>query len=290
MRETMNLLHAAIPANIEVRESIEQNAGAVLADPTQLHQVVMNLCTNARWAMREQGAGVLEVKLDRLKLTEPTSELAAGDYVRLTVSDDGCGMDATTRERIFEPYFTTRPMAEGSGLGLAVVHGIVSGLGGTVLVRSVVGAGSSFEVFLPRSAAPTAVEHPPVRESPKGTERVLFVDDEPALAEVCERMLASLGYRVTAMTSAPDALELFRKDPNGFDLVITDQSMPRMTGLALAEGILSIRADARVVICTGYSDVLDESRALEAGARMLLMKPLDFATLASSVRRALDTD
>jgi PAS domain S-box-containing protein len=288
VRETMNLLRAAIPANIEVRESIEQNAGAVLADPTQLHQVLMNLCTNARWAMREQASGVLEVKLDRLKLTEPTSELAAGDYVRLTVSDDGCGMDTATRERIFEPYFTTRPMSEGSGLGLAVVHGIVSGLGGTVLVRSVVGAGSAFEVFLPRMAAPPADERPPSLELPKGTERILFVDDEPAVTAVCERMLASLGYRVTATTSASDALELFRKDPNAFDLVITDQSMPRLTGLALTEGILSIRADACVLICTGYSDVLDESKALEVGARMLLMKPLELATLASAVRRALE--
>ena len=290
VRETMKLLRATIPANIEVRESIGQNVGAVLADPTQLHQVLMNLCTNARWALREQASGVLEVKLDRLKLTTPTSELATGDYVRLTVSDDGCGMDAATRERIFEPYFTTRPMTEGSGLGLAVVHGIVSALGGTVLVRSTVGAGTVFEVLLPRMAAPAAAERTHTGEPPRGKERVLFVDDEPAVTEVCERMLASLGYRVTATTSASDALELFRKDPKAFDLVITDQSMPRMTGSALTREILSIRADACVVICTGYSDMLDETKALDVGARMLLMKPLQLAGLANAVRRALVRD
>jgi signal transduction histidine kinase/ActR/RegA family two-component response regulator len=292
VKETVKLLRATLPATIEIREHIIPSSGRVLADPAQLHQILMNLCMNARYALRENG-GLLEVRLDRATVDavpgKVPAEIAAGEYVRLTVRDTGSGMDEATLQRIFEPYFTTKPVGEGSGLGLAVVHGIVAALGGAVSAQSKPGAGSTFEVYLPEVRGARRSESPNLATIPEGTERILLVDDEAAVAEAGKQLLEALGYRVTAVNDSGEALELFRADPEGFDLVVTDQTLPRMTGETLTRELLKISPGLPVILCTGYSDVLDEAKAKASGALEYLMKPMDIRALAEAVRRALDS-
>jgi CheY-like chemotaxis protein len=293
VKEALKLLRASIPTTIDIREDVDPHCGSVLADPSQIHQVLMNLCTNASHAMRGSD-GVLGIKLDcaevgRRSATGP-EDLAEGQYVRLTVSDTGPGMDSVTKERIFEPYFTTKSVGEGSGLGLSVVHGIVSGYGGAITVESRPGEGTTFAVYFPRFSRPsTPLPAKPASNPPQGRETVLFVDDEPSNAAAGEMMLTELGYQVTAVTSSLEALATFRLDSGGFDIVVTDQTLPQMTGAELAKEMLSIRSDLPIIICTGYSDVLDEARAKRIGAKALLMKPLNLQVLAESLRSALDS-
>jgi CheY-like chemotaxis protein len=241
--------------------------------------------------MRDAG-GVLEVSLERAEVEARSGSApagpAAGSFVRLTVRDTGSGMDAVVRQRIFEPYFTTKPVGEGSGLGLAVVHGIVTGLGGVIAVESEPGRGTTFEVLLPRLEGgdePAVAAEVPL---PGGNERVLVVDDEDAVVDASRRMLEALGYRVTATTDSEDALARFRAEPSAFDLVLTDHTMPRLTGLELTRQLLAIRPALPVVLCTGYSDRVDEGKAKDAGARGLLLKPLGLRLLAEATRQALD--
>jgi PAS domain S-box-containing protein len=289
--EVLKFLRASMPATIEIREEIDPDSGQIMGDQNQMHQVVMNLCTNAHHAMREEG-GILEVKLDRIVVDQNSAAvplgLAKGSYVRLSVSDTGIGMDAATKERIFEPYFTTKGKDEGTGLGMAVVHGIVKGHGGTIAVESTRGKGSTFTIYLPRIEAAEGRERAEGSLPPRGTEKVLFVDDEGPLARLGQKMLEKLGYRVDVTTSSADALERVRSDPKGWDLVITDQTMAGLTGSKLAAEILSIRPDLPIIICTGYSDVMDKAKAEKIGVKDYLMKPLNQVTLARSVRRALD--
>jgi PAS domain S-box-containing protein len=285
LKEVVKLLRATLPSTIEIQEDLDPNCSQVVADPSQLHQVVMNLCTNAYQAMRSSG-GCLEVAVHDVQLTLP-GERDEGTYVQLTVRDTGCGMPAEVRKRIFEPYFTTREIGEGTGMGLAVVHGIVTSLGGNVAVESVPGTGSTFRVCLPvrqrvgdeRASAPAAVQ---------GTgERVLFVDDEEVLARLGEEMLATLGYRGVATSSSEEALRRFREDPEAFDCVITDQTLPHMTGAELARELLALRPGLPVVLCTGHSELIDEQGARELGIRQFLLKPLDLKQLAAAVAAAL---
>ena len=291
VKEVLSLLRSTLPSTIEIREDAA-SSGMILGDSTQIHQVIMNLCTNAYHAMRETG-GVLEVGLKEMTLDSEMMrqypDLVPGNYVRLTVSDTGCGMTPEVVSRIFDPYYTTKIEDEGTGLGLAVVHGIVTNHGGTITVYSELGKGSVFHVYFPlierASITPEDFqEGPPVT----GDERILFVDDEPVLANLAKQMLQKLGYKVVTRTSGVDALELFRNRPEVFDLVITDMTMPRMTGAELAKELMQIRPDIPVILCTGFSYSMSEAKAKAIGIREFAMKPIVMRDVAAVVRKVLD--
>jgi PAS domain S-box-containing protein len=290
VKETLKLLRASLPSTIEIRRDISDKAGAVLGDPTQLHQILMNLCTNAAHAMRPKG-GVLEIRLTSAELHAETAknyeDLEEGKYVKLTVADTGHGMGQATLKRIFDPYFTTKEVGEGTGLGLAVVHGIVKRHRGAVKVFSDPGKGTTFEILFPKIDTPLEETTRVRREVPTGTERILFVDDEQSLTELGLKMLSRLGYQVTTKTNSLEALELFRSQSDAFDLVITDQTMPRMTGFDLTAKLQQIRRDIPIILCTGYSDTIDEKKANEMGIRAFIMKPIDRLKIAEAIRRAL---
>ncbi|MFZ5452553.1 MAG: PAS domain S-box protein [Thermodesulfobacteriota bacterium] len=291
LHEVLNLIRISLPTTIEINTRINDERGTVLADPTQIHQVIMNLCTNAYQAMQKRG-GVLEVSLDSEEVDEAKAglspQLAPGSYLRLVVKDNGHGIEPQVLERIFDPYFTTKKPGEGTGLGLAVVHGIISGLGGAILVDSKPGEGSSFQVYLPRleNGASSQIE----KELPPtpGQERILYVEDERQVAEVGRRLLTHLGYQVTVLTNSRAALELFHSHPQEFDLVITDLTMPQMTGLDLAADFIKVRPDLPIILCSGYSETVSPDAARQLGIREFLSKPVTFANLARAVRRALD--
>jgi PAS domain S-box-containing protein len=285
VKEVLKLLRATLPSTIEIVEDCAPGTSQVVADPSQLHQVVMNLCTNAYQAMRDRG-GRLTVGLGDVPPDSGGGEAGAG-FVQLTVADTGCGMSAAVRERVFEPYFTTRPRGEGTGMGLAVVHDIITDLGGRVEVESEPDRGSTFRVLLPAWVRPPAVADTEARLPRGGGERILFVDDEAALARLGEKMLGSLGYRATATTSSVEALERFRAEPEGFDCVITDQTLPRMTGAGLAAELLRLRPDLPVILCTGHSELIDERGARQLGVREFLLKPLELKDLARAVAGVL---
>ncbi|MFZ5775233.1 MAG: ATP-binding protein [Thermodesulfobacteriota bacterium] len=288
IKEALKLLRASLPANIEISQDIAPQCGAVLADPTQIHQVIMNLCTNAWHAMQQQG-GTLRISLAEAPPSSLPGGLPSGDYLRLTVEDTGCGMDAATLERIFEPYFTTKESGKGTGLGLAVTHGIVRGHGGQISVTSTVGKGSTFSVFLPLhkqllpESQPTQ-EH----EVQGGHERVLVVDDEPEIAELLALFLEKHGYQVTALHDSIAAWEWFHANPDGVDLVITDMAMPRLTGLDLSRRLLEKRPALPIILCTGYSEVINEASAKQHGLSAFFLKPFEELDLVSLVRRVLD--
>jgi PAS domain S-box-containing protein len=289
--ETLKLLRSSFPATIEIRTRLTTTA-PVLADFTHIEQVIMNLCTNAYHAMREQG-GVLEVRLEELMLDDEAfahqMDISLGPYLSLTVLDTGCGMDKAVRDRIFEPYFTTKRTGEGTGIGLTVVHGIVKSYGGAITVESEPGRGSIFQVLLPRlKGAVVEEEHKKVVLPPRGTERILFVDDEPALVNIGRRMLEGLGYEVVTSTSGIETLSTFRRQPENFDLVITDMTMPKMTGDRLAIELLGIRPGIPIILCTGFSERITGEKAKEIGIRKFVMKPLLMNDLADVVREVLD--
>ena len=290
--EALKLLRASLPTTIEIRQHIVSATDVALADPIEIHQVLVNLCTNAAHAMEERG-GVLEVRLDEMTVDSDAAaalaELTPGPYLRLTVSDNGHGMDATTLERIFDPYFTTKELGRSTGLGLTVVHGIVKRHQGAITVNSEPGVGTSFHAYFPKAESGTAKEFNAAEKSIlKGTERILFVDDEETLVEMEKSMLDWLGYKVSATTSSVEALELFRTQPNRFDIVITDYTMPHMTGVDLAKEMLRIRPDIPVILCTGFSERITEEKAREMGIRAFAMKPLELHEISAIIRRVLD--
>ena len=292
IKEAMKLLRASLPTTIEIEQELEEGPGTVLADPTQIHQLLMNLCTNAAHAMQERG-GVLKVRLERMDLDRESAaeygELSPGAYNRLSISDTGEGMDRETMDRVFEPFFTTKETGQGTGMGLAVVHGIVKAHGGAITVHSEPGKGSSFQVCLPlketEAEEEAAAETKPL---PTGTERVLFVDDEETLVDIGRHTLELLGYRVTCRTSSIEALEVFKSRPSEFDLVITDQTMPKMTGVDLAQALLAIRPDIPIIVCTGYSARISAQMAEEVGIKRMLMKPLVSREVAQAMREVLE--
>jgi PAS domain S-box-containing protein len=290
LKETKKLLRATFPSTIDIRDDIDPACGNVLADSARIHQVLMNLGTNAHHAMRD-GGGILRLGLEMVDAkTAGTLDLEPGEYARITVSDTGEGMDKMTRARIFEPYFTTKGAGEGSGLGLAVVHGIVASHKGTISVESLPGEGSTFRVYLPLSAEGDCEAVPEeAMQVSGGSERILFVDDEAGIIAIGERILSSLGYRVTSFTSSLEALKRFRSSPDDFDLVVTDQTIPQMTGIEFAGKVLETRPETPVIICTGFSRELDEEMVREHGARGLIMKPFTVEGLAGMVRRVLDS-
>ncbi len=287
--ESIKMMRSILPSTIEIRQNL-LNYGLVMGDTTQINQVVMNLCTNAAHAMDETG-GVLEVSLKRVTLQDVSRDLTLppGPYLNLSVSDTGHGMTPDIIERIFDPYYTTKELGRGTGLGLSVVHGIVNNHGGTIICKSAPGKGSTFNVYLPEIESEhkeeKLFEENPL---PTGTERILFIDDEAALVEIAEKMLTNLGYKVVIRTSSTDALKLFQEDPSRFDLVITDMTMPGMTGDKLAQNIIAVRQDLPIILCTGYSEHISEVKAKGIGIKEFMMKPLEMSELAKTIRKVLD--
>jgi len=286
IKESLKLLRASIPTTIEIRQNLQPRCGLVLADPTQINQILMDLCSNAYHAMSGKG-GALEISLEPVQ-AEADVDLPAGAYVRLTVSDTGHGMDQKTLSRIFDPFFTTKPVGEGTGMGLSAIHGIVQNLGGAIKVSSELGRGATFQVYLPSYRRTAPVEVPRGETAPPGTEHILLVDDEGPIIQIGQEYLQRLGYQVTASTSSAKAWLDFRAHPEDFDLVITDLTMPELTGIELAEAMLRLRPDIPIILTSGYSETNIMEKAKEMGIRKCLMKPLVLRHLGWTVRRALD--
>lgn len=292
VKEALKFLRSSLPATIEIREEIAREIGIVNANPTQIHQVIMNLCTNASHAMQKKG-GILEVGLRNVDFDSRYAarypDIDPGKYLRLTVSDTGEGMTSEVMDRIFEPYFTTKEKGVGAGMGLSVVHGIVKSHGGTITVYSKPEKGSIFQVYIPLIKG--GVKRPEIDEDiviPAGNEHILFIDDEPALVDLGKRMFEQLGYEVTSRTSSIEALELFKAQPDRFDLVITDMTMPNMMGDKLAHELMKIRPDIPVILCTGYSERITEEKTKKVGIKAFVMKPLIMRDLSNTVRKVLD--
>ncbi len=292
IKESIKFLRASIPTSIEIRLHLESETSVVLADPTQMHQVLMNLCTNAAQAMGNE-SGVLEVALSDVDIECEADELAlekqSGPYIRLAVSDTGEGILPENVERIFDPFFTTKDLGQGTGMGLSVVHGIVRSHGGTIRVTSEPGKKTQFEVLLPRhELEPIETEIHNSATLARGTEKILVVDDEESIVDILKQTLLYLGYKVEGESSSLNALETFRSKPAGFDLVITDMTMPGLTGAKLARELMDIRPDIPIILCTGFSDKISTEEAKAIGIRELLLKPLDTASLADKVRKVLN--
>jgi len=291
VKETLKMLRSTLPTTIDIQQEIAPALDNVLADPTHIHQIIMNLCTNAAHAMQKQG-GTLKVSAQNANLpdhsTEKSVDLKPGAYVRLIVRDSGHGIPNEIMEVMFDPYFTTKQHGEGTGLGLSVVHGIVNNYGGGITATSEPGQGASFEIYLP---AIRGRQHSTTESAvplPSGSERILYVDDELPLVDMGKKMLESLGYEVTTRTSSIEALELFRRKPNAFDLVITDMTMPNMTGDKLTQAIMEVRPDIPVILCTGYSNQITKLQAKAIGIETFLFKPVVMDKLARAIRNAVD--
>jgi PAS domain S-box-containing protein len=291
LKDVLKLSRSTIPSNIEIKQEIQSDCGRVLADPTQLHQIAMNLITNAYHAVEPQG-GEISVQLREIELDTDDwagSSLEQGKYAMLTVADTGCGIDPTLKNRIFDPYFTTKAQGRGTGLGLAVVHGIVKDCNGEIKVTSEVGQGTTFNVFIPLVPKDIAIaEFKKAEPLEGGTERILLVDDEKVIVNLQANVLERLGYRVTCRTSSVEALEAFKANPDAFDLLITDMAMPNMTGDLLAKAVKSIKPHLPVIICTGFSERINRERAQAIGVNGFLMKPVIRSQLAGMVRNVLD--
>jgi PAS domain S-box-containing protein len=291
-REVLRLLRASLPATIDVRFDATCENAIVMADATQLHQILMNLCTNSAHAMGEED-GVLRVELGSEVITPGATEhgvgIHAGSYIVARVSDTGCGMSPEVLERIFDPFFTTKEVGVGTGLGLSTVHGIVAGLGGDIRVRSTVGEGTTFEILLPRAEAVKEAAPQEAAVELFGSGHIMFVEDEEPLAKMATEALQRFGYTVEAFTHSTEAWQRFSAAPQEFDLVITDQTMPELTGSRLAEQMLALRRDLPIILCTGFSKTLTPTSAKAIGVRMLLEKPIGIKDLASAVRTALTT-
>jgi PAS domain S-box-containing protein len=292
VKEVLNLLRAVLPSTIEIRQNLKSENDHIFADSIQVHQILMNLCTNAAHAMRKTG-GILDVAMLNVYFDSNDSErfldLRPGSYIKLTVSDTGHGMDSNTIKRIFEPYFTTKGRGEGTGMGLAVAHGIVTSHNGAIHVESEPEKGSSFEIYLPVIES-AATQLQDIREDmPRGNEKILLVDDEKAIVVALKSMIERLGYSVTARTSGVEAMALFRNKPDAFDLVITDMTMPKLTGAELAKEFIKIRPDIAIILCTGFSDLISETTAKEIGIKGFVMKPILAKELARTIRKALDS-
>jgi signal transduction histidine kinase/CheY-like chemotaxis protein len=292
LKEALNLLRASIPTSIEIIHNIDDDCNPVMGDATQIHQVIMNLCTNAYQAMQDKG-GKLEVILNEVDIGyEETIEkigMQPGKHLQLTVKDEGCGMDAAVLGRIFEPYYTTKEQGKGTGLGLSVIHGIIKNHRGDITVASSPGKGTTFQVNLPIiENAEVVTEFEPSNGAAKGNERILLIDDEEQIISMEQQMLENLGYQVTALTDSVEALDEFAKQPQNFDLVITDMTMPHMTGDELAQKLLDIKPDIPVILCTGFNEDITEEKALSMGIQKFVMKPVIKNDLATSIRTVLD--
>lgn len=291
--EALRLLRSTLPNSIKIHETLTQENDVILANATQLHQILINLGTNAHHAMEKTG-GTLAIEVERTELL-PSDEkvehlqLTPGFYLRLRVCDNGCGMERSVVDKIFDPYFTTKTKGRGTGMGLAVVHGIVKHHHGHINVYSEPGKGTTFVIYFPElnEKAPTNKQRHG-GETHRGTERILLVDDEPSIANMQLRLLESLGYKVTAVTDAPTALELFLSTPDSYDIVMTDMTMPKLNGAELAQHILKLRPEFPIILCTGFSELINEEKADAIGIKAFAMKPLVRKTVANILRKVLD--
>ncbi|MFC1825634.1 PAS domain S-box protein, partial [Thermodesulfobacteriota bacterium] len=290
VRESLKLLRSSIPTTIEIRQQLSTVSDTIHGDPTQINQVLINLCSNAAHVMREEG-GILEVSLRNEDLNDEEvtkySDLSKGRYVNLRVRDTGRGIGPDIIDKIFEPYFTTKKFGEGTGMGLAMVHGIVENHGGAIVVESKSGKGTVFDILFPCIESRIEPEENKAISVPHGEEHILFVDDEKAMVNVYQSMLERLGYQVTTQNTGVGALESFRADPEGYDLVITDMTMPHMTGVMLTKELKQIRSDIPVILCTGFSDQIDEEKTREMGIESFLLKPIEMQNLARTIREVL---
>jgi PAS domain S-box-containing protein len=293
IKEVLKLVRSTIPTTIEIKQNIHADCGVIKADPTQMHQVIMNLAINAYHAMEKDG-GEIKVSLQEieLKLHDTINlDVIPGVYVCLTITDTGIGMDKNLTDKIFDPFFTTKEKGKGTGMGLSVIHGIVKNMNGAVKVNSKPGKGTEFYVYLPveKNFSEQQVTHSKI-EMRMGTEQILLVDDEKAILTMEKQMLERLGYNVTSRTSSTDALEVFRDDPDKFDIVITDMAMPNMSGGKLSVELTKIRSDIPILICTGFSETMSEEKAASIGIKGFLLKPIVMRDLAQKIREVLDDD
>ena len=290
VKEALKLLRSSLPTTIEIRDNILSDA-LVMADPTQIHQVMMNLCTNASHAMQEKG-GILEVALTDVYLdssfTSRYPDIKTGNFLKLTVRDTGHGIAPDILDQIFNPFFTTKEKGEGTGLGLSVVHGIIKSAGGTITVYSEPEEGSEFNLYLPIIEREVKEEQGFEIPLSTGSERILFVDDEQPIREMSKKLLESLGYRVEVRSNGIEALEFFKVNPESFDLIITDMTMPNMTGAQLAEQLMSVRSDIPIILCTGFSTMIDEKKSNAMGIRAFVLKPIIKSDIAKIIRMVLD--
>ena len=291
IHETIKMIRATIPTTIEIQQDLESSTGVIQADPTQINQVLLNLCTNSAQAMAENGGiltvGLFDVNLDSDNVVlYPNAE--PGSYVKLMVKDTGTGIAPNNLERIFDPYFTTKAAGKGTGMGLAVAYGIVKSHSGHIKVYSALGEGTTFEILFPRIESKTISYDKKSDAPPRGDERILFIDDEDFLVDLAKRMLEKLGYQVTVMKNPIEALELFKDKPDNFDLVISDMTMPGLTGIELAEQMMATHSDIPIILCTGYNELVNEEKIKSVGIKEFLMKPLEIKVLANTIRRALD--
>ena len=289
--EALNLIKASFPPGVVINQHFEEKIGTVLADSTHIHQIVMNLCMNANHAMMKTG-GTLDVKLDEVKLDQRSAEkipkLKKGEYIRLTISDTGHGMDIKTKERIFEPFFTRKEVGSGSGLGLSVVHGIINNYGGAIVVESTPGKGTTFMIYLPKYGADTLESDKSELKPLKGDEQILFVDDEPEITFMGKKMLENLGYKVSISSNSSSALEEFKKDPDRYSLLVTDQSMPDISGTELAVLMKEIQPALKIIIITGYADNLSDEDLSKSGISEVILKPMILDDFSKVIRRVLD--
>ncbi|MCP3891961.1 MAG: PAS domain-containing protein [Desulfobulbaceae bacterium] len=293
VKEAINMLRPTLPTTIEINQDMDPATGLISADPTQINQILMNLCTNAFHAMEKTG-GKLDITLKETHLSsedladEPNVE--AGTFIQISICDSGPGIAPDIKEKIFDPYFTTKETGKGTGMGLSIVHGIVKSYGGFISFYSELGEGTAFHVFLPVIQKKPTSEFEDVEKVPVGRERILFIDDEEILAEMGKHMLERLGYHVTVRTNSLMALETFQNMPDQFDVVITDQTMPGMTGEDIARRMIQIRPDIPIVLCTGYSTIISEEKAKFMGIKEFALKPLSKKDLAMLIRKVLDNN
>ncbi|MDM8515723.1 response regulator [Desulfobacterales bacterium HSG16] len=291
LKEAMKLIRSTLPATIDIHQDIHSES-FVFADPVEIHQVIMNLCTNAYHAMRDKG-GILEIILGDTELSRDDDlsridQPEPGIYICLTVKDTGCGMNQLVMEKIFDPYFTTKKQGEGTGLGLAVIHGIVRNIGGHIDVTSKSGEGTVFTVFFPQVEKRIMIPEAQVSKNiPAGNDRILLVDDEKAICNMIRQSLERLGYQVTAYNSSSQALSEFKNHPEDFDILLTDMTMPEMTGLDLSREVMRIRPDLPIVLLTGYSHQITKEKAMELGIRHFIMKPIPRKKLAEVIEQTL---
>jgi signal transduction histidine kinase len=291
IKEACALLRASLPTTIDIRTDIQTDA-FIMGDPTQMHQVLMNLGTNAGHAMRDRGGRLVvilrEATLEELR-EKGLPRMDAEVYLQLVVQDTGQGIPPTIMDRIFDPFFTTKEHTEGTGMGLSVAHGIIKSHGGLIDVESQVGRGTTFHIYLPKIMPRAKAHHHSALPLPSGSERVLLVDDETMLVDMGRQVLTRLGYQVTACTSSVEALQHFQNDPAAFDLVITDMTMPHLTGKELATALLKIKPALPIILCTGFSETITEETAKRIGIKAFILKPIVMSDLAETMRKVLDS-
>jgi signal transduction histidine kinase len=292
VKDVLKLIRSTIPATISINRHIQSDCGPVKADPTQIHQVIMNLATNAFHAMEKNG-GTLTVTLKQVVWKEDgmtPPEMPSGVYACLTIADTGTGMNKTVREKMYDPFFTTKKKGKGTGMGLPVVYGIVKNMNGTIQVDSASGKGSSFHVYLPVASNAAADRSEPECDAPipGGTEKILLVDDEETVITMEANLLRQLGYDVVSCTSSTEALKIFTRNPNAFDLIITDLAMPVLPGDRLAKELLKLRPDTPILLCTGFSEHLTEEKITAMGIRGFALKPILIRDLAEKIRNILN--